>query len=148
MDKSEKLALTLGATLLGIFFFATLILAKALDQDVPECITADSIYENGELIEIEANEVYQVKYVSKMWAFEPAEITIPAGSELDIYLTSHDVVHGFYVRGKNVNMMAVPGTLNKKTAVFNRPGVYPVYCHEYCGTGHHFMKAEIIVTPN
>lgn len=147
MDKSEKVALFLGVCMLSLFFLAVMIAAKVLDQDVPECITPDTIFTEGEVVEIEANELYQIKYVSKMWAFEPDEVTIPVGSDVDIYLASQDVVHGFYLRGTNVNMMAVPGALNKKSIHFSKPGVYPIYCHEYCGTGHQYMKAKIIVTP-
>jgi cytochrome c oxidase subunit II len=147
MDKSEKIALSLGVLMLSVFFFAIMVSAKVLKQDVPECISPEEIFETGELIEIEPGKFYQVKYVSKMWAFEPAEITIPAGSELDIYLASHDIVHGFYVRGTNINMMAVPGALNFKSMKFRKPGVYDIFCHEYCGTGHQFMKGRIIVTP-
>lgn len=148
MDSSEKIALSLGIIMLSLFFAAVLISAKVLGQDVPECVTPEEIFETGELIEIEEGKLYQVKYLSKMWAFEPAEITIPAGSEIDIYLASADVVHGFHIRGTNINMMAVPGTLNFKTMKFSKPGVYPIYCHEYCGTGHQFMKGQITVTPN
>ena len=147
MDKSEKIALFLGICMLSIFFFAVMISSKFLGEDLPECITPETIFTEGELVEIEKGKLYQIKYVSKMWAFEPSEVTIPAGSEVDIYLASQDVVHGFYLRGTNVNLMAVPGALNKKTMKFNEPGVYPIYCHEYCGTGHHFMNAKIIVTP-
>ncbi|MCD8529220.1 MAG: hypothetical protein LRY27_04530 [Chitinophagales bacterium] len=147
MDKSEKVALFLGVTMLSLFFFAILVSAKVLKQDVPECITPDKIFETGELVEIEKGNLYQLKSISHMWAFEPAEVTVPVGAEVDILLTSSDVVHGFYLRGTNCNMMAVPGTINKKTVKFNRPGIYPIYCHEYCGTGHHFMKGKIIVTP-
>jgi cytochrome c oxidase subunit II len=147
MDKSEKIALSLGVLMLSIFFFAIMVSAKVLKQDVPECISPEEIYEEGELVTIEEGKLYQVKYLSKMWAFEPDEISIPAGSEVDIFLASKDIVHGFYIRGTNINMMAVPGALNFKSMKFNKPGVYDIYCHEYCGTGHQFMKGRIIVTP-
>lgn len=147
MDKSEKVALFLGVTMLSLFFFAVLVSAKILDQDVPECITPEVIFEEGGLVEVEKGKLYQLKSISRMWAFEPEEVTVPVGSEVDIYLTSADVVHGFYLRGTNCNLMAVPGTINKQTVKFSKPGVYPIYCHEYCGTGHQFMKGKIIVTP-
>lgn len=146
MDKSEKTALTLGLIFITFLFFLVLILSKALGQDVPECITPETIFEEGELVTIEEGKHYQLKSVSKMWAFEPAEVIIPVGSELEIYLTAKDVVHGFYLRGTNVNMMAVPGTINYKTIRFTKPGIYPIYCHEYCGSGHQFMKGVIKVT--
>jgi cytochrome c oxidase subunit 2 len=42
-------------------------------------------------------------------------------------------------------MMAVYGAVNKSTAKFDKPGVYKITCHEYCGAGHQNMQAEIIV---
>lgn len=147
MDKSEKVALFIGVTMLSLFFFAVLISAKVLNQDVPECVQADVIFEEGGLEEIEKGKLYSLRTVSHMWRFDPEEVTVPVGSEVDIYLTSADVVHGYYLRGVNCNLMAVPGAINKKTVKFNKPGVYPIYCHEYCGTGHQMMKGKIIVTP-
>ena len=83
--------------------------------------------------------------VAQMWQFLPAEIYIPVGSEVDFYLTSKDVVHGFNIAEKNVNMMAIYGNLNKTTVRFDKPGVYNIVCHEYCGVGHQNMRAQVIV---
>ncbi len=83
-----------------------------------------------------------------MWQFEPSDIKVPAGSEVDIYLSSKDVVHGFNIAEKNVNMMAVYGSINKTTVKFDKPGVYTITCHEYCGAGHQFMEGRIVVTAN
>jgi cytochrome c oxidase subunit 2 len=80
-----------------------------------------------------------------MWGFEPSTIYIPAGSDADIYLTSNDVVHGCFIEEKAMNMMAVPGAINKTSVHFDQPGIYRVVCHEYCGTGHANMQSEIIV---
>lgn len=149
MDSSEKIALFLTSVLLSLFVLAILISSKVMDIDVPECIPADNVFETGSVKAIdEAAKQYEVKYVAKMWGFDPPVVEVPAGSELDIYLTSPDVVHGFYLRGTNCNLMAVPGALTKQTVTLTDPGRYPIYCHEYCGTGHHFMKGEIIVLPD
>jgi cytochrome c oxidase subunit 2 len=80
-----------------------------------------------------------------MWQFQPSEIYIPKGSEVDFFLTSKDVVHGFNIAEKNVNMMAVYGNINKTTVKFDKPGVYYITCHEYCGVGHQNMQAQVIV---
>ena len=72
-------------------------------------------------------------------------IYIPVGSEVDFYLSSKDVVHGFNIAEKNINMMAIYGNINKTTVTFDEPGVYEIVCHEYCGVGHQNMKAQVIV---
>jgi cytochrome c oxidase subunit 2 len=91
------------------------------------------------------DKTYQVFAVAQMWSFQPAEIYIPVGSEVDFYLTSKDVVHGFNIAEKNVNMMAVYGGVTKSTVKFEKPGIYNITCHEYCGTGHQNMQAQVIV---
>lgn len=47
-----------------------------------------------------------------MWRFEPKEVTVPAGSTLDIYLSTTDVTHGLLLVGTDLNLMAVPGVVN------------------------------------
>jgi cytochrome c oxidase subunit 2 len=91
------------------------------------------------------NKTYQVYSVASMWQFQPSEIYIPKGSEVDFFLTSKDVVHGFNIAEKNVNMMAVYGNINKTTVKFDKPGIYYITCHEYCGVGHQNMQAQVIV---
>jgi cytochrome c oxidase subunit 2 len=80
-----------------------------------------------------------------MWQFQPNQISIPAGSEVDFFLTSKDVVHGFNISDKNVNLMAIYGNINKTTVRFEKAGIYKIVCHEYCGVGHQSMVAEVIV---
>ena len=92
---------------------------------------------------------YQVYAIAQMWQFQPAQIYISVGSEVDFFLTSKDVVHGFNIAEKNVNLMAVAGNINKTTVKFDKPGVYKITCHEYCGVGHQNMQSEVIVnTPS
>lgn len=144
MDKQELKMLLLTGILLGTFLFALLYAANTKNIDVPACIPYNSSFKEPHVKQIDKN-TYEVFCVAKMWAFEPAEISVPEGSEVDFYLTSNDVVHGFFIAKKDVNMMAVYGSVNKTTVKFNEPGVYKVLCHEYCGTGHQNMMAEIIV---
>ncbi len=143
MDKIEKLAIVCAAILLSVFFFAVWD-ARKKGVTLPNCLPPGTAFTEGKLVKLSEKE-YQVFYVSKMWTFIPARIEIPAGSRLDIFLISADVVHGLQVVRKNVNMMAVNGAVNFQSVQFDKPGVYPVVCHEYCGIGHQFMQAEIAV---
>jgi cytochrome c oxidase subunit 2 len=72
-------------------------------------------------------------------------VEVPVGATLDLYLTSEDVLHGFQIRGTNVNLMAVPGTVNYARVTFDEPGEYQIVCHEFCGVDHHMMAASINV---
>lgn len=113
-------------------------------MEVPECIPAEQPFEEGELVKLD-DKTYQLKCVARMWSFNPETVTVPEGSEVDIYLSAADVVHGMWITHKNVNLMAVPGAVNKTTVKFNKPGEYDLICHEYCGSGHQNMRGKIIV---
>jgi cytochrome c oxidase subunit II len=144
IDKTERRIITAAGALMALFVFSVLYAKGKYKSDVPECIPYNKTYTQPKVTRIDDN-TYQVFAVAQMWRFEPAEIYIPTGSEVDFYLTSKDVVHGFNISDKNVNMMAVYGNINKTTVRFEKPGVYKITCHEYCGTGHQSMEAQVIV---
>jgi cytochrome c oxidase subunit 2 len=144
MDKYELRIIMLTGALLVIFLVAVLRGVAKYATDIPECIPYDEAYLQPDIKEVDEG-VYQVFMLAQMWSFEPSEIYLPVGAEVDFYLSSKDVVHGLHIADKSVNMMAVPGGINKTTVSFNQPGVYPIVCHEYCGSGHQHMKAEVIV---
>jgi cytochrome c oxidase subunit 2 len=144
MDKYELRAIALSGGLLAVFFFAVLYNSYSRNLDMPTCLPFEKTFEKSEVNKIDDN-LYEVYIVAHMWAFDPEEIEIPAGSTVDFYLTAKDVVHGFHINEKGVNMMAVPGTINKITTRFDSPGVYRFVCNEFCGQGHQNMMGKIIV---
>jgi len=83
--------------------------------------------------------------VARYPAFTPSTISIPAGTEVTFYVTSPDVVHGFYIEGTDVNMTIVPGWVSSSQHRFMTPGTYLLLCNEYCGVDHHFMYGSIEV---
>jgi cytochrome c oxidase subunit II len=144
MDKSEQLALILSGLILVVFMGAIVYAAAAEDIDVPTCITdmdpftTDTLFQTGE-------DTYEIHMVARMWAFQPSTIRLPAGSTVDLYVTSQDIIHGFKVERKNVNLMAVPGAINYIRITFNEPGEYLFACHEFCGAAHHTMAGRFII---
>lgn len=144
IDKSEKKVLIITGSILALFIFSILYAKGKYKSDLPECIPYDKAYEVPRVNKID-DKTYQVFAVAQMWMFQPSQIYIPVGSEVDFYVTSKDVVHGFNIADKNVNMMAIYGNINKTTVKFEKPGVYKITCHEYCGIGHQNMQAEVIV---
>lgn len=145
MNKYELRTILLSASVMGLFLFALLYNVYARKIDVPACIPYNTSFENPGFRQVDDLH-YEVYMVAKMWAFDPGEIIVPPGSTIDFYLTSADVVHGFHIERKAVNIMAVPGSVNKVTVTFPDYGTYKIVCHEYCGVGHHNMLGKIIVT--
>lgn len=90
-------------------------------------------------------DAYEAYYVARVFEFEPAILNVRKGSLVRFYVTSADVVHGFFIPGTDINMMAIPGWVNAQEHRFTRPGEYLLICHEYCGLGHQDMFAKIEV---
>ena len=143
LDKFERKVIMITGVVLSLFVFSMLY-GRSKYNDLPECLPYDKVYEEPRVVKLD-EKTYQVYAVASMWQFQPAQIYIPVGSEVDFFLSSKDVVHGFNIYEKNVNMMAVYGNINKQTIFFDKPGVYKITCHEYCGVGHQNMQAEVIV---
>lgn len=144
MDKSEKTALSLSGILLVVFFGAIMYASIAKNIDVPTCITdmdpfvSDTLFETGP-------DSYELHMISRMWAFQPSTVRLPVGSTVDLYVTSQDIIHGFKIDRKNVNLMAVPGAINYVRVTFDEPGEYLFACHEFCGAAHHTMAGRFII---
>lgn len=144
IDKIEKRVILSTMALMGLFVFSMLYSMKRYNSNVPECVPYNKAYTEPKIVKLD-EKTYQVFSVASMWQFQPAEIYIPVGSEVDFYLSSKDVVHGFNISQKNVNMMAVYGAINKTTVKFDKPGIYDIVCHEFCGVGHQNMHAQVFV---
>ncbi|MCX7930591.1 MAG: cytochrome c oxidase subunit II [Chlorobi bacterium] len=148
MDRIEKGVMATSIALLLVFFGAIVVAATSYGVDVPTCVTDRKPFVEGQApLKMSDQPLrYEVHTVARMWMFDPPEITVPRGAEVDLYLSSADVVHGFYVEGTNVNLMAVPGAVTYQRVKFNREGTYRILCHEYCGTAHHLMAGSIVVS--
>ncbi len=88
---------------------------------------------------------YEVRMTAQIWSFAPNEIRVPAGSTVHFWATSKDLVHGLLIPHANVNVMLLPGQIAHVQARFDRPGEYPIICHEYCGIAHHTMAGKVVV---
>lgn len=144
MDRAERVALLASGVLMLAFLGALGWAATRLNISVPTCVTDVAPFREGKVID-KGNQRYEVHMVAKMWSFDPPEIRLPPGAEVEIYLSSVDVVHGLYIEKTNVNLMAVPGAVNAARVRFDEEGEYPFVCHEYCGTAHHYMAGKIVV---
>ena len=126
-----------------LFGFAALAI-NVFHVGLPTCLTSVKPFQKGELIAHSPSH-YELHYVARMWRFEPKEVTVPAGSTVDIYLSTSDVTHGLILLGTDLNLMAVPGVVNYARVKFDQPRDYQLLCHEYCGLGHDRMAASLHV---
>ena len=74
---------------------------------------------------------------------------IRAGELVEFRISAADVTHGFCVYDQTGKVLtqtqAMTGYINRLRHRFSESGVYPVLCFEFCGIGHHTMKAELKV---
>jgi cytochrome c oxidase subunit II len=86
-----------------------------------------------------------------MWKFQhpegPREINelhVPVGHPVKMTMTSQDVIHSFFVPAFRVKMDVVPGRFTHIWFEATKPGVYHLFCAEYCGTMHSGMRGRVI----
>src|SRR5262249_14894333 len=95
-----------------------------------------------------------INVVGKQWMWkiqhmegrrEIDELHVPVGKAVRLTMTSEDVIHSFYVPEFRVKQDAVPGRYTTLWFEATKPGVYHLFCAEYCGTQHSGMVGRIVV---
>jgi cytochrome c oxidase subunit II len=89
-----------------------------------------------------------------MWKFqhpggqrEIDTLHVPVGHAVKLTMTSQDAIHSFYVPAFRIKMDVVPGRYTTIWFEASKPGVYHLFCAEYCGTNHSRMRGEVIALP-
>jgi cytochrome c oxidase subunit 2 len=72
-------------------------------------------------------------------------LRVPRGRNVRLLMTSRDVIHSFFIPGFRIKTDVLPGRYTQMWFHAEKTGRYPVYCAEYCGTGHSMMRAEVDV---
>lgn len=75
------------------------------------------------------------------------EVHVPVHENVRLLMTSEDVIHSFYVPAFRYKQDIVPGKQTTGWFRATKPGVYGLYCAEYCGTDHSRMLGKVIVMP-
>jgi cytochrome c oxidase subunit 2 len=73
------------------------------------------------------------------------ELHVPVGRAVKITHTSQDVIHSFYIPAFRIKQDSVPGQYRTMWFEPTKPGVYHLFCAEYCGTGHSRMIGRVVV---
>ena len=73
------------------------------------------------------------------------KVVLKAGQPYIFNLTSADVIHAMYIVQLGYKLEAIPGYYYPLYIYITKPGVYNIYCAEFCGPGHYTMIGELIV---
>ena len=85
------------------------------------------------------------KYKYKGTELQDDVLHVPVDRKVRLVMSSRDVIHSFFVPAFRVKQDVVPGRYTKLWFTATRPGVYRVFCAEYCGKEHSLMKTRVIV---
>jgi cytochrome c oxidase subunit 2 len=95
-----------------------------------------------------------VYVVAKQWMWkvqhlggqrEINELHVPVGQAVRLIMSSQDVIHSFFIPAFRIKHDLVPGTVQDIWFRPRDPGVFHLFCAEYCGTDHSRMTGRIVV---
>ncbi|WP_235991239.1 cytochrome c oxidase subunit II [Halopseudomonas xiamenensis] len=99
------------------------------------------------------SEVVRIDVTARQWWWDVSypdsgirlrdELHIPAGTPVDLHLTSDDVIHSFWVPRLGGKLDMLPGRTNVLRLQADEPGLYHGQCAEFCGIGHAHMKFTV-----
>jgi cytochrome c oxidase subunit 2 len=91
---------------------------------------------------------FTYRYVSN-GGFESAQFVLPANRQVELHVTSLDVIHSFWIPSLGVKADANPGFDNIAYVTPTKVGNVRIQCAELCGLFHGYMfDTGRIVTPS
>jgi len=90
---------------------------------------------------------------ARMWSFsfqyengkESTDLVVPVNAPVKINLVSLDVIHSLFIPAYRIKSDIVPGREKFMWFIPQTEGEYDLYCAEYCGLRHSYMKAMVKV---
>ncbi|MDX6635321.1 MAG: cytochrome c oxidase subunit [Solirubrobacterales bacterium] len=91
----------------------------------------------------------EVQVIGQQWQFtyrypsyggvETQKLVLPAGRQIELHVTSLDVIHSFWAYELGVKADANPGADNVTYVKAEKPGSFQIRCAELCGLWHGYM---------
>ena len=72
------------------------------------------------------------------------QMVIPTGEEIELVVTSRDVIHSFWIPALNGKRDAVPNKFSPWKIEASDPGFYFGQCTEFCGLSHSRMRMQAV----
>lgn len=95
---------------------------------------------------------YEINVVAQKWNWQfnykngatTSELIIPVGRPVKLLMSSKDVLHSVFIPAFRIKQDVVPGRITMLWFEAVEPGIYDLYCAEYCGTQHSTMLTKVI----
>ena len=101
-------------------------------------------YDPGIDIRVDAVQNHDGKVEKHPVVITPTQLVIPTNREVDLYISSRDVIHSFWIPALNGKRDAVPGRIAPWKIEADGPGVYFGQCTEFCGLSHSRMRMQVV----
>ncbi|MBR0650202.1 cytochrome c oxidase subunit II [Roseomonas terrae] len=72
------------------------------------------------------------------------QLHLPVGREIELLLTSADVIHSVWIPNLHGKMDMIPGRVNRQRLRVDRTGVLRGQCAEFCGLQHSIMAFWVV----
>jgi cytochrome c oxidase subunit 2 len=85
------------------------------------------------------------RYQYPEYGISTSDLVLPIGRQVDLQMTSNDVIHSFWVPEFRLKQDLVPGQTTELRITPSLIGEYKVRCAELCGTSHAYMEGLVSV---
>jgi len=94
-----------------------------------------------------------VTSIARMWNFsftyangkQSPELKVPINTPVKINLISLDVIHSLFIPAFRIKSDMIPGRQKEMWFLPKAEGKYDIFCAEYCGLQHSFMRSSVTV---
>lgn len=73
------------------------------------------------------------------------QLHVPVDRAVNVFLTSKDVIHSFFLPNVRLKMDVMPGRQTNVWFEAMETGSYELACAELCGFGHYTMRGQLVV---
>jgi cytochrome c oxidase subunit II len=87
--------------------------------------------------------VWQFEYPDGMRTLN--SFHVPVNRPVRLVMNSEDVLHSFFIPAFRIKKDVLPVRYTEEWFHATKPGVYQIFCTEYCGKGHSDMLARVFV---
>ncbi|MBV8279197.1 MAG: cytochrome c oxidase subunit II [Verrucomicrobia bacterium] len=103
---------------------------------------------------VDPKNAMEVHVIGKQWMWklehlqgkrEINQLHVPLGETVKLVMTSQDVIHSFFMPAFRIKEDVLPGRYTTQWFKATKPGTYPIFCAQYCGTNHALMIGQVIV---
>lgn len=126
--------------------FPILLIGAVLVATITAMVDLPDTAENAVVVEVRGHQWWWELSYPDSGVVTANELHIPAGRDIELLLTSADVIHSFWVPTLAGKIDALPDGVNRLVLSADEPGIHLGRCAEFCGLGHAKMGLRVVVT--